>query len=58
MSETLPAIALAAASIGANPVRLWGLTMAERSARIARAAGLEADPAAPASGPLLLAHNG
>ena len=58
MSETLPAIALAAASIGANPVRLWGLTMAERTARIARAAGLEADAAADASGPLLLTHNG
>lgn len=60
MSEKLPVPALAAASIGANPVRLWGLTMAERTARIARAAGLEADAdtAAPVSGPRLLTHNG
>ena len=42
------------ASIGANPTCLWGLTMAERTARIARAAGLAADtPDAQ-----LLTHNG
>ena len=42
------------ASIGADPTCLWGLTMAERTARIARAAGLAADtPDA-----WLLTHNG
>ena len=42
-------------SVGANPVRLWGLTMPERVGRIARAAGLE--PAtSPATGPRIIAN--
>lgn len=35
---TLPPVV----TIGANPTRLWGLTMAERNARIARAEGMAA----------------
>ena len=42
------------ASIGANPTCLWGLTMPQRTARIARAAGLAVD----APDPRLLTHNG
>ena len=37
---TEPAITLCAITIGSNPVTLWGLTMAERGARLARASGL------------------
>lgn len=40
-------------TIGANPVKLWGLTMAQRVARIARAAGLEPADTLP-SGPAIL----
>ena len=53
MSPPTPAIALATASVGANPTRLWGLTMAERTARIARTAGFATD----APGARLLTHN-
>ncbi len=35
-AETSPSVE----TVGANPVRLWGLTMPERVARIARAAGM------------------
>jgi len=35
-----PSSATALETVGANPVRLWGLTMAERNARIGRQAGL------------------
>jgi len=41
--QTAPAIA----SIGDNPVRLWGLSHAERTRRIAAAQGLRQDGAAP-----------
>lgn len=35
-------------SVGKNPTRLWGLSMAERTARLARANGLAAEGGAPA----------
>ncbi len=54
MSEDVSSPALATASVGDNPTRLWGLTMAQRTARIAAAAGLKPD----AQDPRLLAHNG
>jgi phosphatidylglycerophosphate synthase len=54
MSDDPPRPVLATASVGDNLTRLWGLTMAERTARIARAAGLEAD----APDARLLTHNG
>jgi phosphatidylglycerophosphate synthase len=38
MAEAAPTLALE--TVGANPTRLWGLTMAERNARIGRKAGL------------------
>lgn len=38
MNETRP---LSVACIGDNPTRLWGLTMAERTCRLAKASGLE-----------------
>jgi len=38
MADLPPATALE--TVGANPTRLWGLTMAERNARIGRKAGL------------------
>ena len=41
--------------IGANPVRLWGLTMPERVGRIARAAGL-ASADSPTPGPRIVAN--
>ncbi len=34
-------------SVGSNPTKLWGLSMAERTRRLAEAAGLRADQAAP-----------
>ena len=37
---TDPTSATALETVGANPTRLWGLTMAERNARIGRKAGL------------------
>lgn len=40
-------MAMPVATIGANPVKLWGLTMAQRVARIARAAGLAHGEAVP-----------
>ncbi|MGZ5826744.1 MAG: CDP-alcohol phosphatidyltransferase family protein, partial [Croceibacterium sp.] len=43
--------ALALETVGANPTRLWGLSMAERNARIARKAGLGGSGA-----PVLLAN--
>lgn len=52
----MTAAALPVETVGENPVRLWGLTMAERVARIARAAGFSAQGAADA--PRLLAHAG
>lgn len=47
--------ALPVATIGTNPVKLWGLTMAQRVARIARAAGLDPVEAVPA-GPAILSN--
>ena len=38
MAEAAPTLALE--TVGANPTRLWGLTMAERNARIGHKAGL------------------
>jgi hypothetical protein len=50
-----PKPVLPVATIGENPVKLWGLTMAQRVARIARAAGL--DPVeAPPTGPAILSN--
>ena len=43
-------------SVGANPVRLWGLTMPERVGRIARAAGLAPAAAPAATGPRIIAN--
>ncbi len=45
-------------SVGDNPVRLWGLDMAERTRRLARAAKLDfiADGNAPGDGPTLLVN--
>ncbi len=50
---------LPVATIGANPVKLWGLTMAERVARIARANGAEPDSSSRgriAQGPSILSN--
>lgn len=47
--------ALSVATIGANPVRLWGLTMAERVGRIARASKLNPVPTVP-EGPAVLSN--
>jgi len=45
--------------IGTNPVFLWGMSTAERTRRIARAAGLGfRDSAAPATAPAVLVHAG
>lgn len=52
-------IAPQVATIGANPVKLWGLTMAERVARIARANGAQPQPTPPAigaEGPFILSN--
>jgi phosphatidylglycerophosphate synthase len=49
MAEPAPAPALE--TVGANPTRLWGLSMAERNARIGRKAGLGGDGA-----PVVLAN--
>lgn len=54
MSDDVPGPSLPVAAIGDNPTRLWGLSMAQRTARIARAAGLATD----AAEPRLLTHNG
>ena len=54
MSDDLPGPSLAVASVGENPTRLWGLSMAERTARIARAARLGTET----SDARLLTHNG
>jgi phosphatidylglycerophosphate synthase len=48
-----PASAPALETVGANPTRLWGLSMAERNARIGRKAGLGGDGA-----PVVLANAG
>jgi phosphatidylglycerophosphate synthase len=48
-----PASAPALETVGANPTRLWGLSMAERNARIGRTAGLGGDGA-----PVVLANAG
>ena len=45
----------AVVTLGENPVRLWGLTMAERVARIARAAGLASADDLP-EGPAILTN--
>lgn len=47
--------AMPVATIGANPVKLWGLTMTQRVSRIARAAGLDPVEVAPA-GPAILSN--
>ena len=47
--------ALPVLTIGENRTRLWGLSMQERTRRMARAAGLAAD-ADPGEGPVLLAN--
>ncbi len=52
-SETV----LPVVTIGDNPTRLWGLTMAQRTARIARASGLGVAVDCP-SGPCLLMNAG
>jgi len=44
-------------TVGDNPVRLWGLTMAERTRRLARAAGLRVAEAT-GEGPRLLVNAG
>jgi phosphatidylglycerophosphate synthase len=49
MAEPAPAPSLE--TVGANPTRLWGLTMAERNARIGRKAGLGGEGA-----PVVLAN--
>jgi phosphatidylglycerophosphate synthase len=53
-----PGIRPVVASVGSNPVRLWGLTMAERVRRIAAAAGLVSVSAAEraADGGVVLAN--
>lgn len=52
-----PETPLAAITIGENPTRLWGLTIGERTARIARAAGLESVGEC-AGGPCLMMNAG
>jgi phosphatidylglycerophosphate synthase len=47
--------AVPVATIGENSMKLWGLTMAQRVGRIARAAGLESLDTAPA-GPAILSN--
>jgi len=54
---TEPASPLCAATVGTNPTRLWGLSIAERTARIARASGL-AGAGEPGGGPCLLVNAG
>lgn len=49
----LEAQVLPVATIGANPVKLWGLAQSERVARIARAAGLAPVDAVPAGAAIL-----
>lgn len=51
-TSTSPAVV----SVGENPTRLWGLTMAERTSRLARAAGAVAAPDGNGAGPQVLAN--
>ncbi|MCJ2180498.1 CDP-alcohol phosphatidyltransferase family protein [Novosphingobium album (ex Hu et al. 2023)] len=50
-----PADALPVVTLGENSVKLWGLTMAERNGRIARASKLTPSPSVP-QGPAILSN--
>jgi phosphatidylglycerophosphate synthase len=54
---TAPEKNLSVETVGSNPTRLWGLTMAERTQRLARASSLDTTDA-PDDGSRLLVHAG